>query len=52
MHPTIQAFFDPATFTVSYLVSDPRTKAAAIIDPVADFERSLDAALPQVHPQG
>ena len=38
MHPTVQAFFDPATFTVSYLVSDPDTKAAAIVDPVADFE--------------
>lgn len=38
MNPTVQAFFDPATFTVSYLVADPRTKAAAIIDPVADFD--------------
>jgi glyoxylase-like metal-dependent hydrolase (beta-lactamase superfamily II) len=38
MHVVVQAFFDPATFTVSYLVSDPDTKAAAIVDPVADFE--------------
>lgn len=38
MQPTVQAFFDAATFTVSYLAFDPQTKAAAIIDPVADFE--------------
>ena len=34
----IQAYFDPATSTVTYLVSDPETKQAAIIDPVLDFE--------------
>jgi len=38
MNPDIQAFFDPATSTVSYLVSDPVTKRAAIIDPVLDFD--------------
>ncbi|WP_293678051.1 MBL fold metallo-hydrolase [uncultured Phenylobacterium sp.] len=38
MQPHIQAFFDRATSTASYLVSDPATKAAAIIDPVLDFE--------------
>jgi glyoxylase-like metal-dependent hydrolase (beta-lactamase superfamily II) len=37
MHPSIQAFFDPATNTVSYIVHDPATKKAAIIDPVLDF---------------
>jgi glyoxylase-like metal-dependent hydrolase (beta-lactamase superfamily II) len=36
--PGIQAFFDPATATVSYLVFDPAASAAAIIDPVLDFE--------------
>lgn len=36
--PDIQAFFDPQTATVTYLVSDPATKAAAIIDPVLDFD--------------
>jgi glyoxylase-like metal-dependent hydrolase (beta-lactamase superfamily II) len=35
--PEIKAFFDPATFTVSYVVHDPATRAAAIIDPVLDF---------------
>lgn len=38
MEPTIQAFFDPATFTVSYLVSDAATRRAAIIDPVLDYD--------------
>ncbi|HEX2591602.1 MAG TPA: MBL fold metallo-hydrolase [Rhizomicrobium sp.] len=38
MTPKIQAFFDEATFTVSYLVSDPDTRDAAIIDPVLDFD--------------
>lgn len=36
--PNIKAFFDEATFTVSYVVSDPDTKRAAIIDPVLDYE--------------
>eukprot|EP01041_Mallomonas_annulata_P035078 gene35078-57967_t len=38
MQPLIQAFFDPATSTASYLVSDPATGIAAVIDPVLDFE--------------
>ena len=37
MHPSVQAFFDHATNTVSYIVFDPATKKAAIIDPVLDF---------------
>jgi len=38
MQPKIQAIFDEATFTISYLVSDPGTREAAIIDPVLDFD--------------
>jgi len=38
MTPTVDAFFDPATNTVTYLVSDPDTGAAAIIDPVLDYD--------------
>jgi glyoxylase-like metal-dependent hydrolase (beta-lactamase superfamily II) len=38
MRPRVQAFFDPATATVTYLVADPATRAAAIIDPVLDYE--------------
>ncbi len=37
MQPAVQAFFDNATNTVSYIVHDPATKKAAIIDPVLDF---------------
>lgn len=35
--PTVAAFFDAATNTVSYVVSDPVSRHAAIIDPVLDF---------------
>lgn len=35
--PGVQGFFDPATSTVSYIVHDPATRQAAIIDPVLDF---------------
>ncbi len=38
MEPVVTAFFDPATNTVSYIVADPATRRAAIIDPVLDFE--------------
>ncbi len=36
--PVIRAFFDEATNTVSYLVVDPETCRAAVIDPVLDFD--------------
>jgi glyoxylase-like metal-dependent hydrolase (beta-lactamase superfamily II) len=38
MQPHIEAFFDEPTFTVSYLVGDPATKQAVVIDPVLDFD--------------
>lgn len=34
----LKAFFDAATNTVTYLVWDPDTRAAAVIDPVLDFD--------------
>lgn len=34
----IEAFFDEATFTVSYVVTDPPSRACAVIDPVLDFD--------------
>jgi glyoxylase-like metal-dependent hydrolase (beta-lactamase superfamily II) len=51
--PIIRAFFDEATNTVSYVVADPTTKKAAIIDPVLDYDhdagtvdtRSVEAML-------
>jgi glyoxylase-like metal-dependent hydrolase (beta-lactamase superfamily II) len=36
--PLVQPFFDPHTWTVSYVVSDPATGSAAVIDPVLDFD--------------
>ena len=36
--PVIDAFFDPATFTITYLVSDSGSGRAAIIDPVLDYD--------------
>ncbi|MFM9916990.1 MAG: MBL fold metallo-hydrolase [Rhizobacter sp.] len=35
---TIKPFFDSATWTVSYVISDNATKMAAVIDPVLDFD--------------
>jgi len=42
--PTIKAFFDEPTNTVSYLVSDPDTKRAAIVDPVLDYDHASGKA--------
>lgn len=58
--PHVHGVFDPATNTVSYIVHDPATKAAAIIDPVLDFTPrngrtatgSADALLQAVRDQG
>ncbi|MEO0439939.1 MAG: MBL fold metallo-hydrolase [Pseudomonadota bacterium] len=38
--PEVEAFFDPVSNTVSYVVHDPETRSAAIIDPVLDFDHS------------
>ena len=38
MTPEVTAFFDDATFTVSYVVRDPQGSACAIIDSVLDFD--------------
>lgn len=58
--PAIRAFFDEPTNTVSYLVSDPETNAAAVIDPVRDYEhrsgkasvKSADAILEAAKAEG
>lgn len=60
MNPQVQTFFDPATSTATYLVVDPATRAAAVIDPVLDYEpksarlstASADAILGAVREQG
>lgn len=38
MSPHVEAFFDPTTFTYSYVVSDPSTGHCALIDPVLDYD--------------
>lgn len=52
--PQIQAFFDEATNTITYLLRDPGSNACAVIDSVLDFDyasgrtdtRSADAVIP------
>ena len=36
--PEVTAFFDEATFTASYMVADPDSGHAAIIDSVLDYD--------------
>jgi glyoxylase-like metal-dependent hydrolase (beta-lactamase superfamily II) len=36
--PEVRAFFDEPTFTASYVVFDPTTRTAAIIDSVLDYD--------------
>ncbi len=58
--PHIKAFFDEATNTISYLVADPATHRAAVIDPVLDFDprsgtvdiRSVEAILAVANADG
>lgn len=60
MTPSVRTFFDPATFTATHLVWDPATRAAAIVDPVLDYEpraarigvTSADAVLAAVAAEG
>ncbi|MBK1657059.1 MBL fold metallo-hydrolase [Paracraurococcus ruber] len=58
--PAIRAFFDEATNTVTYLVWDEATRAAAVIDPVLDWDnrsgeaetRNADAVLAALAAEG
>lgn len=58
--PAIEAFFDEPTFTITYLVSDPATGRAAIVDPVRDYDHksgkastaSADRILATAHERG
>lgn len=58
--PTIRAFFDEPTNTVSYLVWDSETMEGAVIDPVLDFDhrsgkadaRSAEAILTEARKLG
>lgn len=58
--PNVEAFFDSATNTVSYLVSDPTSSQSAIVDSVLDYDQasgqtsttSADAVISVVREQG
>ena len=58
--PSVRAFFDEATFTVSYVVRDPASSASAIIDSVLDYDPasgrtshgSADAVIAYVRAEG
>ncbi|MFC7703583.1 MBL fold metallo-hydrolase [Plastorhodobacter daqingensis] len=60
MQADVTAFFDEATFTVSYVVKDPQSDACAIVDSVLDFDyasgrtdtRSADAIVDHVRNHG
>ncbi len=36
--PVVTGFFDNATYTISYVVADPATKACAVIDSLLDYD--------------
>ena len=58
--PVIKSFFDAPTFTVTYVVQDPETRRAAIIDSILDFDpasgrtsfSSADAVIAYVEEKG
>jgi glyoxylase-like metal-dependent hydrolase (beta-lactamase superfamily II) len=58
--PKVQAFFDEATNTITYLVQDPEGRGCAVIDSVLDFDyasgrtdtRSADAVIAAIRDQG
>ncbi|MEL6200831.1 MAG: MBL fold metallo-hydrolase [Pseudomonadota bacterium] len=58
--PVVQAFFDQATNTISYIVADPRSNACAVIDSVMDIDyaagrithASADIIIEQIEAQG
>ncbi|MDD8021929.1 MAG: MBL fold metallo-hydrolase [Paracoccaceae bacterium] len=60
MNPEVKAFFDEATFTVTFVVKDPTSTACAVVDSVLDFDyasgrtdtRSADAVIAYIRDQG
>lgn len=46
MKPSIQPFFDPATWTVSYVVYQAAGSVCAIIDPVLDYDAKSGRTCP------
>ncbi|OHC11508.1 MAG: MBL fold metallo-hydrolase [Pseudomonadales bacterium GWC1_66_9] len=60
MNAHVEAFFDPATSTYSYVLSDPQTRQCALVDPVLDYDpaagrtshQSADRLIAHVREQG
>ena len=60
MQPIVRTFFDPASSTATHLVADPASRAAAVVDPVLDYDpkraqlstASADAVLEAVRELG
>lgn len=60
LRPQVKGFYDPRTFSIQYVVTDPATKRCAIVDPVLDFDEKsgatattqADAILAYVREQG
>ena len=58
--PEVTGFYDPRTFSIQYVVTDPTTKRCALIDPVLDFDEksgataatNADALLAHVEKEG
>lgn len=38
VHPEVEAFFDPASNTISYVIKDPCSNACAMLDTVMDID--------------
>jgi glyoxylase-like metal-dependent hydrolase (beta-lactamase superfamily II) len=60
LRPQVKAFFDETTFTVTYVVRDPQSKACTILDSVLDYDpasgrtahASADAVIAYVQAEG
>lgn len=60
MHPSVTAFFDEATNTITYVVAEPEGSACAVVDSVLDFDyasgrtdtRSADAVIAFIKDKG
>lgn len=58
--PDVKAFFDPATWTISYVVRDPNSTSCAIVDSVMDIDyaagrisyESADAIIAYIEAEG
>ena len=58
--PHVAGFWDPATFSIQYVVADPATGRCAVVDPILDFDtksgstgtRSADLLLDHIRRNG